>query len=519
MTGKLWTFMIRGVRRAAVCVALGAVLSAAQTIADENNLDTVKTILEELIQRELDNGLPSLSLAMVRDSEVVWVEAYGYANVVMKVPATPQTLYNTASTLKPVTATAILTLVDNNLCNLDDPVNKYLGKSKINDPNDSVTIRHLLNHTSGLEGIDHNVSGGRTSRPWRRESVKSLHEIAASLRIGRPAGEEYKYNNSAYALAGLLVEKISGLSFEQYLVEHVLAPLGSTIAHPVHPSAEMVERMALPYGMDSKGKVFPVEVEQSAGYPAGDAYLTAEDMARVLGAHINNGSFNGEQLLSQGIVEMAHQPYLENYGLGWIIEKDKKGHRVIHHQGGVSGFTTFMIGDADTGEGVYVMTNASGFRSAVTVATAGFKLLRGDSYTLPKERIALDVEPAKLNSVLGKYANARTPGVHGPGIVTISLEGKKLLLSYGVNRQEYFDILSETTFYSKSLSMELRFEKNNAEWANSLRLIGDDYDLHALRVNDDFDWKNCEQVPAVSDDNQAEIASAWSNCVAKNLKK
>jgi len=456
-----------------------------RAVAEESTLANTKSVLETLIQRELDNGLPSVSLAMVQNGKVAWSAAYGYANLRMKVPATTETIYRTASTFKPVTATAILTLVDQGKCNLDDPVNKYLGEHQLkNDPENSVTIRHLLNHTSGLTGLDYDPAGMDTSKIWHKEAPVGLEEIPATLKLETRAGEQFRYSNSAYAVAGLLVEKISGVSFEQYLVENILAPLGSTTAHPIYPSAEMVEMMALPYEISPKGKTIAVDMEQSAEYPAGGGYLTAEDMVRVLAAHINKGSFNGNQILSSKIMDEAHTPFMEAYGLGWFIEEQENGHTVIYHQGGVSGYITFMIGDTDTREGVYVATNASDSRSAVAIATAGFKLLRGDPYTLPEERVVADIAPARLERVLGRYVNARTPGINGPPEVVFTLEDGRLVLTYGVDRKVYFDTISETTFYSKPLLMDLIFEVGENGEIKSMNLVGDDYDLLAIRVDE-----------------------------------
>ena len=273
---------------ACLCILLmGAAGSARHATAGDATLENTKSVLEALIQRELGYGLPSASVSLIQDGKVVWSAAYGYANVRMKVPATPETIYRTASTIKPFTATAILTLVDQGKCSLDDPVNQYLGENKIRDnPENSVTIRHILDHTSGLKAAgDRNVSGGISWKPWHREAPKSLEYVAALLESGSPAGKEYQYNNFAYGLAGLLIEKISGVSFEAYILEHILIPLGVTTPHPVYPSAEMLEMMALPYEIDPEGNPTPFTMEQSAAYPAGDLYFTAEDMDLAIRAY------------------------------------------------------------------------------------------------------------------------------------------------------------------------------------------------------------------------------------------
>ena len=123
-------------RHTALCALLGFIaplLMANIAPAAEFDLEKSKEVLEELIEQELAGGVASISLALVRGDEIVWKAAYGYANYRMKAPATPETIYVTGSTFKAVTATAILQLVEEGKCKLDDPVNQYLGDVQIDD--------------------------------------------------------------------------------------------------------------------------------------------------------------------------------------------------------------------------------------------------------------------------------------------------------------------------------------------------------------------------------------------------
>jgi len=183
---------------------------------------------------------------------------------------------------------------------------------------------------------------------------------------------------------------------------------------------------------------------------------------------------------TKSVLETLIQRELNN-GLGWVIEEDTNGRTVIHHQGGVTGFTSHMIGDKEARAGVYVMTNGSN-RSAVVIANAAIKLLRGDPYTLPKERVFIRIDPVRMDRVLGTYVNMRTPGIHGPPEVVFTFENGRLVLTYGVDRMVYFDAESETRFYSHQVLMELTFEEAESGEIMSMHLVGDDYDLLARRV-------------------------------------
>ena len=222
-----------------------AFASSAAPPVGQFDLERTKAVMSRLIEQKMkERGVPSVSIALVRGDSIVWKAAFGYANVRTKTPATTDTIYCTGSTFKSATATALMQLEEQGRFKLDQPVNKYLGDVQVQDrlqAEKPVTFRHILSHWSGL------TAGAETKPLWGRELPKSLEKMVSSLYSVRPPETKWEYNNWAYGMAGLLVQKISGEEYEKYMVEHVLAPLGVTTPHPVYPSPEMVELMALPY--------------------------------------------------------------------------------------------------------------------------------------------------------------------------------------------------------------------------------------------------------------------------------
>ncbi len=364
-------------------LSLGGPSAVAQT--GEFDLEKTKTVLSGLIEDALrDDGVPSISIALVRGDEIVWKAAFGYANVRTQTPATPETLYSTGSTFKSVTSTALMQLAEKGKFDLDDPVNRYLGESRIQDRLQSETpiaFRHILSHWSGLS--NEIISFGAETKPiWSRKLPKTLAVMVSGLYSVRAPEASYEYNNFAFGMAGLLVEKLSGIEYEEYIVEYILEPLGVETPHPVYPSPEMVEVMALPYtkgGPD--GQPQPVDQVHYDVYPAGDIHLTAEDMARFLGAHLNRGVFNGNRILSEESVIAMHTPQFGGtYGFGFGVAEDDNGHTIISHGGGIPGMNSFMIGDVDARVGLYYMSNSGAPRE---LAAAAMALLRGEEYTPP----------------------------------------------------------------------------------------------------------------------------------------
>jgi CubicO group peptidase (beta-lactamase class C family) len=425
------------------------------------DLERTKAVLTELIERNMkERGVPSISIALVRGDAIVWTAAFGYANVHTRTPATPETLYNTGSTLKAVTSAAVMHLVDRGYLGLDQPANALLGEDRIQDRLQSekpVTPRHLLSHWSGL-------SQGFEKKPiWSRESPQPLRDIASGLYSIRAPETKWEYNNYGYALAGLLVEKISGVAYEQYLVENILRPLGVETPHPVSPSPDMAERLAFPYNPGgSAGHPIPLAPALYDYYPAGDAYLTAEDMARFLGAMLNGGVFNGNRILSEeSVVAMRTPQFGGSYAFGLEVEKDATGHTIIRHAGRAQGYHAYLMGDVDARVGVYYMANSG---DPYHIAPAAIALLRGEAYTPPAEKKPIAVDPGVLRTYVGTYWSTfpQNPAVGAPLPRTVTLEGGRLFIQgmriegFGWDKDE---LLAETptTFFIRGSEYGVRF--------------------------------------------------------------
>jgi CubicO group peptidase (beta-lactamase class C family) len=405
-----------------ICASFATLTASAAPTPGHFDLEKTKTVMTGLIEQKMkERGVPSVSIALVRGDTIVWKAAFGYANVRMKTPATTDTLYSTGSTFKSATATALMQLQEQGKFKLDEPVNKYLGDVQVQDrlqAEKPVTFRHMLSHWSGL------TAGAVTKPLWGRELPKSLDKMVAGLYSVRPPETKWEYNNWAYGMAGLLVQKISGEEYEKYMVEHVLVPLGVTTPHPVYPSPEMVEVMALPYEPGgANGKPQPVEQVHFDVYPAGDIYLTAEDMARFLAMHLNGGMFRGKRILSEASVNAMHEPQFGGtYAFGFSVRKDPNGHTIIIHNGAIPGQSSYMAGDLDAKVGVYFMSNSG---APPVIGEAALKLLRGENYTPPPEPKIVSVDSSVLDRYVGVYQ------LSSDTTFTVSRDGNKLMMQQG----------------------------------------------------------------------------------------
>jgi serine-type D-Ala-D-Ala carboxypeptidase/endopeptidase len=432
-----------------IAASVAALTGPAAAQPGQFDLEKTKTVMSRLIEQKMkERGVPSVSIALVRGDSVVWKAAFGYANVRTKTPATTDTIYSTGSTFKSATATALMQLQEQGKFKLDQPVNKYLGDVQVQDrlqAEKPVTFRHMLSHWSGL------TAGAVTKPLWGRELPKPLDKMVAGLYSIRPPETKWEYNNFAYGMAGLLIEKISGQEYEKYMLEHLLAPLGVTTPHPVYPSPEMVEVMALPYEPGGpNGKPKPVEQVHFDVYPAGDIYLTAEDMARFLAMHLNGGMFRGTRILSEASVKAMHEPQFGGtYAFGFSVRKDPNGHTIISHSGAIPGQSSYMTGDLDAKVGVYFMSNSG---APTVIDEAALKLLRGEDYTPPPEPKIITVDPSVLDRYVGVYE------LNSDVAFTVSRDGNKLMMQQGdAPKKSELAATSPTSFMVKGQDFIVTF--------------------------------------------------------------
>ena len=348
----------------------------AKTVDEKHDpvLERTKRILTNEIKEILDDtGIPSISIGLMKDDRVVWTAAFGYSNAKLKVPATPNTIYSTGSCLKPITAMAIMQLVDKGKIKLDDPINKSLGKHAVKDfsaKGTPVTFRHLLSHYSGLT-VKHEMVP-----LWERRLPKSLEQLASELKSEEPPGKRFQYSNSGFALAGLLVQKISGMPYEQYIVENILRPVGIRQSGLINPTPEMIEELSLPYRLQNR-KAVPVGRIRFDIYPAGDAYLSVPAMSRILLTHLNGGKHKGVSILSEDSVNEMRKRQFGASGLDFGI-REVDGDKLVMHGGGVPGYSTKFILGVKSKVGVYIAANATRVQLPNRIlAQRAIDLLRG----------------------------------------------------------------------------------------------------------------------------------------------
>ena len=325
---------------------------------------------------------PSVAIGVIKDGKVVLCEGYGVRDVEQKLPATRETLYQIGSCSKAFTSALVAIMVDQGKLDWDTPIRKYVPEVTLYDAftSENCTLRDLLSHRTGIP---------RHEYSWYRTDFtrKELVEHMKYLEPNQPFRTKFQYNNYGYILAGYIVEKLTGKTYEECLDEYLFRPLGMDRSCCFIDDIEQNPDHAEPYdrpeggdGMHGLKKIpfYRASREDKAtgtGAPfaaAGAIDSCAEDMLKWVRLHLQGGKTpDGRQIISQAAMDEMHKPSMilqapldmpmeETqfccYGMGWFTEVFR-GHKILQHGGNIDGFSGFTSFVPDLNLGVVAYTN------------------------------------------------------------------------------------------------------------------------------------------------------------------
>ncbi len=329
----------------------------------QNTLNTAA--IDAYIENHMaEHQIPGLALAIVHNDEIVYTQGYGVAGP-DGTPVTPQTPFLLCSLSKSFTALAIMQLVEAGEIELDASVQTYLPWFTMAgpEPAERITVRHLLTHSSGLSFLagDKDLVNPDVSEGALETHIREL----ADYKLTRPVGESFAYANTGYDILGLIVQTVSGQSFEDYIQEHIFTPLEMTNSYTSKSEADA-------NGLATGHTYFfgNPKVADDAPYPrrkipSGFLIVSAQDLGNYLIAQINQGSYGEEQILSPEHVSLMHQPGFEksaagvSYAFGWNT-KLIEGEPSLWHDGNTSNFHSNMAFSPARGWGVSIVMNVTG---------------------------------------------------------------------------------------------------------------------------------------------------------------
>ncbi|HET9710231.1 MAG TPA: serine hydrolase domain-containing protein [Pyrinomonadaceae bacterium] len=310
---------------------------------------SVETKIDEYIRAEMQaQQIPGLALAVIKDGKMVIARGYGLANVELQVPVKPETIFQSGSTGKQFTATAVMMLVEEGKLSLDDKITKYFTDGP--EAWKNITVRHLLTHTSGMTDYPQDFD-------LRRDYTEDeLYQRIKPIPLAFQPGEKWSYSNLAYVMLGILIHKVSGKFYGDFLQERVFKPLEMTTARIISES-DIVPNRAAGYRVVNGQLKNQNWVSPSLNTTAdGALYLTIYDMAKW------DAALYTEKLLKTSSLAQMWTPVKLNdgkthpYGFGWALAQ-VRGHRIIEHGGAWQGFKAQISRYVDDKLTVIVLAN------------------------------------------------------------------------------------------------------------------------------------------------------------------
>ncbi|MBK7319503.1 serine hydrolase domain-containing protein [Candidatus Villigracilis affinis] len=359
---------------------------ASASSVNASKVEEIDTFVNNQMKR---HGIPGLALALVDGDKVIFMKGYGKADQTGR-PITPQTPFILASVSKPLTAVAIMQLVDAGQVELDAPVQKYLPEFRVADLTASgqITVRHLLLHTSGIPATACDT----------KINAKTIEEYVAELqtvKLDAPVGTRHSYCSGNYNVLGRVIEVISGQSFGAYMQENIFTPLDMRQSFT---SEQEAKQAGLAQGYQW---LFGLSVPTQHPYnpsqlPSGYMISSAEDMSHFLISQLNDGQYADTNLLSANSVaamQVAGTKRGENggYGFGWVIAPVGDVPAVWHDGVNVN-FHSLLLMQPETKRGAVVLMNSFGI---VAYEGAYREIEEGVA------RMLADLEPAPTSTRLG----------------------------------------------------------------------------------------------------------------------
>jgi CubicO group peptidase (beta-lactamase class C family) len=363
-------------------------LSAIALTCSNARADQVADFVNGYLKKK---QIPGCAVMVRMNGQVVLSAGYGMANLEHDVKVTPKTVFQSGSVGKQFTATAVMMLVEEGKLSLGDLVSKFLT---VPATWSRITIRHLLTHTSGLGDYPEKFS------LQKDYSEDELLKMVTTQTLDFVSGEKWAYSNLGYLTLGIVIHKVTGEFYGDFLQKRIFKKLGMNSTRIIS-EADIIPNRAAGYRLE-KGELKNQEwVSPSLNTTAdGSLYFTLEDMAKW------DEALDQQTLLSPASFEQMWTPVKLNdgrhasYGFGWSVGKNALGHRLIEHGGAWQGFATYIGRHPDEHLSIVVLCNRAGANPVyIANVVAGYYV----PALAPPARETTRIKPAILNSYAGEY--------------------------------------------------------------------------------------------------------------------
>jgi len=384
------------------CLAMLAAISPVAAQRSTVTRDAFRPRADSLVFTYLaESRAPSASFAVIRGNDTLAYGAHGLADVDAWRAPTAATIYQIGSITKQFTSAAIMKLVEQGRVKLDDDLSKYVPQFPLQGK--KVSIRHLLNHTSGIHSY---TSSSAWQKTWSDElSPDAIIKFVAADTFDFAPGAAYRYNNTGYVLLGMVIEKASGQKYADYLDKTFFKPLGLRQTSYC-PSKTSDPAFALGYSKGPNATVRAPFLHLSHPFSAGALCSTVGDLVRWQRALADGKVVTPESYALMSTADTLNNGRRINYGFG-LGPGVFNGHKTVSHTGGIHGFATAATYVADDSLSIVVYTNYDGespqrlVQNLLRVAYGVDPVARGAAAA---PAAATSLSPADRDAILGNYA-------------------------------------------------------------------------------------------------------------------
>lgn len=428
------------------------------------------------LSRKLDEYLSSAArqyhfngtALVARQGKILLHKGYGWRDASLGARNDTNTVFPILSMTKSFTATIVLCLQEQGELSVNDPLSKYFPDFP---KGDKIRLRHLLNHTSGIYNYTNDIGKEDSAIICYPVAKQRILDIFYNKPLEFKPGKEFSYNNSGYFLLGMIIEKVTGKTYEQVVREQIFQPLGMTrsgfdfIHLPEQIKARGYDRLT------AEGQLPSNPWDSTVSYAAGSIYSTTRDMYKWAKA------VAGQQLISADSWKQAFTPYLDRYGYGWWIDT-LFGHKFVTHSGGGFGFMSNLAYYPEEDVTIILFNNFGDYGQSLSQINTGLSaIVFNRPYDLWTIRETVQVPPEVLQKYTGTYT------LDGKAKVFVTLNGGQLYAE-GNSPQSIpkLPLLAQAAnvFFLEEFNVTFTFTKTIGE--NSLKLI-----VH--EKGQDFQWK------------------------------
>lgn len=441
-------------------VALLLCFVAAFSAQSQSTSGLLDSMANQYFRQKKFNG----SVLVAQKGKILLEKGYGYSDAAAKTKADGNSLYQYGSVTKQFTAALIMYLQEKEKLNIQDKLSKYFPDLPFAD---SVTIYNLLTHTSGIYNYTENrdFMVNETTKPATQEKMMALfrnHPLAFK------PGSQFSYSNSGYALLGYIIEKVSGMPYEKLARQVILQPLGMTtagfdFAHNTSPNRTVGYNFIGDENFD-KANI----VDSSVSYSAGALYGSVKDL------YAWHQALQKGKILSAASWKQVYTPYLSHYAFGWGVDS-LYGKQVIHHNGGIFGYTSTIKRFPQDDVVVIVLSN-TGSPKVEEIADNLAGIVFGQSVQWPKEKIAIHLPEEKLKPYVGEYE--LMPNF----TVVFRIDNGVLKAKPTGQPEEALQAESETDFFIQVDDISISFQRDSTGVVTGFKFTQNGQTLQAKKI-------------------------------------